>query len=387
MDSPPERPWPLNKATRKFSSYRRFCIASGDEEPRINGVEEADSYDGFVRAAASSPFSSHCSRRRRCGLVGRVQRCRCAGRPCRSAAPPRPACWGCRTSASSRLYGTEPLEAEFFAAGDRQRRALGLAPDAPLPEVQILAVSGGGENGAFGAGLLCGWSEHGTRPVFELVTGVSTGALTAPFAYLGSELRSATARRLHRTHASPRACEALHHRGAVRRRADRQCPAVQDHLRIPGRGNAGRPRKAYRGWTPAAYRNHRPRRAATGVLEYRRHRQQRTSARVGHHPPRPARFRRDSRRFPTDHVRRDRGWQAVSGDACGWRRLRAGVPLPGQRDTAAARAHGERPVCDPGRRLYHPQRPPRSGMGEHGAQHAEHRRARHRHHDLSQWHE
>ena len=50
----------------------------------------------------------------------------------------------------------------------------------------MLAVSGGGENGAFGAGLLCGWSDHGDRPVFELVTGVGPGALTAPFAYLGS---------------------------------------------------------------------------------------------------------------------------------------------------------------------------------------------------------
>jgi predicted acylesterase/phospholipase RssA len=84
------------------------------------------------------------------------------------------------------LYGTEPLEIEFAAAADRLRRAEGLAPNAPLPEIQLLAVSGGGENGAFGAGLLCGWSEHGTRPVFELVTGVSTGALIAPFAYLGS---------------------------------------------------------------------------------------------------------------------------------------------------------------------------------------------------------
>lgn len=84
------------------------------------------------------------------------------------------------------FYGTAPLEAEFAAAVDRLRRAQGLAPAAPLPELQLLAVSGGGENGAFGAGLLCGWSEHGTRPVFELVTGVSTGALTAPFAYLGS---------------------------------------------------------------------------------------------------------------------------------------------------------------------------------------------------------
>jgi len=84
------------------------------------------------------------------------------------------------------FLGTEPLEIEFAAAGDRLRKAQGLAPDAPLPEIQLLSVSGGGENGAFGAGLLCGWSESGTRPVFELVTGVSTGALTAPFAYLGS---------------------------------------------------------------------------------------------------------------------------------------------------------------------------------------------------------
>jgi len=84
------------------------------------------------------------------------------------------------------LYGTEPLEREFQAAAPRLRQTLGLALDAPLPELQLLSVSGGGENGAFGAGLLCGWSEQGTRPVFELVTGVSTGALTAPFAYLGS---------------------------------------------------------------------------------------------------------------------------------------------------------------------------------------------------------
>jgi predicted acylesterase/phospholipase RssA len=84
------------------------------------------------------------------------------------------------------FYGTQPLEAEFAASADRLRRAQGLAPDAALPEVQLLAVSGGGEDGAFGAGLLCGWSDHGDRPVFELVTGVSTGALTAPFAYLGS---------------------------------------------------------------------------------------------------------------------------------------------------------------------------------------------------------
>jgi predicted patatin/cPLA2 family phospholipase len=49
-----------------------------------------------------------------------------------------------------------------------------------------LAISGGGANGAFGAGLLVGWTAAGTRPEFTMVTGVSTGALTAPFAFLGS---------------------------------------------------------------------------------------------------------------------------------------------------------------------------------------------------------
>ena len=55
----------------------------------------------------------------------------------------------------------------------------------PLPPAYYLAVSGGGENGAFGAGLLVGWTEAGTRPTFKLVTGISTGALIAPFAFLG----------------------------------------------------------------------------------------------------------------------------------------------------------------------------------------------------------
>jgi hypothetical protein len=51
----------------------------------------------------------------------------------------------------------------------------------------ILAISGGSANGAYGAGLLKGWSKAGTRPVFKVVTGVSTGAITAPLAFLGSE--------------------------------------------------------------------------------------------------------------------------------------------------------------------------------------------------------
>jgi predicted patatin/cPLA2 family phospholipase len=53
-----------------------------------------------------------------------------------------------------------------------------------------LAISGGGQRGAFGAGLLNGWTETGTRPEFTMVTGVSTGALIAPFAFLGPEYDS-----------------------------------------------------------------------------------------------------------------------------------------------------------------------------------------------------
>lgn len=50
-----------------------------------------------------------------------------------------------------------------------------------------LVISGGGENGAFTAGVLNGWSASGTRPPFLVVTGISTGALIAPFAFAGPE--------------------------------------------------------------------------------------------------------------------------------------------------------------------------------------------------------
>ena len=53
------------------------------------------------------------------------------------------------------------------------------------PPAHFLAISGGSDDGAFGAGLICGWSDAGTMPTFKLVTGVSTGAMIAPFAFLG----------------------------------------------------------------------------------------------------------------------------------------------------------------------------------------------------------
>ena len=52
---------------------------------------------------------------------------------------------------------------------------------------EILALSSGGVYGAFTAGVLSGWTATGARPEFDVVTGVSTGALIAPFAFLGPE--------------------------------------------------------------------------------------------------------------------------------------------------------------------------------------------------------
>lgn len=59
---------------------------------------------------------------------------------------------------------------------------------AERPKVfNMLAISGGADDGAFGAGLLTGWKAAGTRPPFDYVTGVSAGALIAPFAFLGAK--------------------------------------------------------------------------------------------------------------------------------------------------------------------------------------------------------
>lgn len=79
------------------------------------------------------------------------------------------------------------FEQDFVESWKREEQAQAAAGAAgPLPPASYLAISGGGDNGAFGAGLLTGWTKAGNRPVFKLVTGVSTGALIAPFAFLGS---------------------------------------------------------------------------------------------------------------------------------------------------------------------------------------------------------
>jgi hypothetical protein len=88
-----------------------------------------------------------------------------------------------------RFWGDEAtpqMVAEGLAAYRRERDdATATGHPGPLPPAYFLAISGGGENGAFGAGLLVGWTANGTRPRFKVVTGISTGALIAPFAFLG----------------------------------------------------------------------------------------------------------------------------------------------------------------------------------------------------------
>jgi predicted acylesterase/phospholipase RssA len=64
------------------------------------------------------------------------------------------------------------------------QRAREMRPEQPF---DILALSGGGADGAFGAGALIGLTQAGTRPAFSVVTGVSAGALIAPYAFLGPE--------------------------------------------------------------------------------------------------------------------------------------------------------------------------------------------------------
>lgn len=89
-----------------------------------------------------------------------------------------------------RAWGNEfsPVFQADIVESIKQARSVGsrgvVGPDG---YVNILAISGGGPDGAYGAGFICGWTKAGNRPEFKLVTGISTGALIAPFAFAGPE--------------------------------------------------------------------------------------------------------------------------------------------------------------------------------------------------------
>ncbi|MGF1901682.1 patatin-like phospholipase family protein [Aliivibrio sifiae] len=105
---------------------------------------------------------------------------------------------GCSTSASFTAVPSEQSD-QVYPLGKDNLRYWGDSSDLFFDEVYLshfqqekddhhyLALSGGGANGAYGAGILTAWSEMGGRPDFDIVTGVSTGALIAVFAYLGED--------------------------------------------------------------------------------------------------------------------------------------------------------------------------------------------------------
>jgi len=92
---------------------------------------------------------------------------------------------------------TRPLESEetrtevplgAIALFDANQQPISNAPAVKRKKhAHILALSGGGSYGAFGAGVLNGWTESGKRPQFDIVTGISTGALIATLAFLGPD--------------------------------------------------------------------------------------------------------------------------------------------------------------------------------------------------------
>ena len=90
-----------------------------------------------------------------------------------------------------RIWGdASKAEIQAFLAGDHDKikqRYAASAASGTSPEANILALSGGADDGAFGAGLLVGWGEAGTRPDFNLVTGISAGALIAPLIFAGRD--------------------------------------------------------------------------------------------------------------------------------------------------------------------------------------------------------
>ena len=85
----------------------------------------------------------------------------------------------------ARMWGDEQaaMATQFLKQSPEEARANN--PALANHPHNYLAISGGGANGAFGGGLLNGWTASGTRPQFDIVTGISTGALAAPFAFLG----------------------------------------------------------------------------------------------------------------------------------------------------------------------------------------------------------
>jgi len=109
--------------------------------------------------------------------------CGCAGAPEREARKPEDLLAERRAQDAARSEGSKRVLAQLLARVEAKART-------PRATIDLLIISGGGDWGAFGAGVLKGWGRvkgEMARPQFDAVTGVSTGALIAPFAFLGDD--------------------------------------------------------------------------------------------------------------------------------------------------------------------------------------------------------
>jgi predicted patatin/cPLA2 family phospholipase len=119
----------------------------------------------------------------RIGLLGSLALAGCATAPRLDTPPASPA--DASPAGFTRAIRTDVLDRNFLTEQlPKTTRAIKAMSDG---SVDILALSGGGAGGAYGAGILVGLTNANKRPVFEIVTGVSTGALIAPFAFLGPD--------------------------------------------------------------------------------------------------------------------------------------------------------------------------------------------------------
>ena len=80
--------------------------------------------------------------------------------------------------------GATPTDPERVDPRVRRWGVIGVMEQLAGRPIKVMELSGGGQYGAFGAGFLNGWTQSGTRPQFDLVTGISTGALLATHAFL-----------------------------------------------------------------------------------------------------------------------------------------------------------------------------------------------------------
>ncbi|MBY0512773.1 MAG: patatin-like phospholipase family protein [Gemmataceae bacterium] len=119
-------------------------------------------------------------------LLGLALAAGCASRQrCHSCRPPELARASGLVPANPTGDADDPLDADAVRALANQFRSGYQSPATPAKPANVLALSGGGKYGAYSVGALCGWTATGTRPTFDVVTGVSTGGLIATFAFLG----------------------------------------------------------------------------------------------------------------------------------------------------------------------------------------------------------